>query len=785
MLDFFRVFETNPRPVFVFDSAKNIVYQNEVAKDQLSFGTNKNSQIDKSKNIQSKTQQCIDGKGPCEIKELSFESRKYKAVFNSAEIEGSHFVVLMLEEIVDQTSKNENELDHYERALNTLGSIARNTDLEWNQKIRFGLDAAINFLELPLAIISKIKEDSYTVLMSIASDGESIAPGTKFELEGTYCDVTWKNQSIVSTINAGRDPVFKNHPSFINFKLESYLGVPLIVNSRPYGTLNFSSPEVKKSPFSKGEIEFVRILAKWIEAVLESHERERVHKHLTSQSETVQTLFEGVFNESPIGIAVASAERKLQLANKSFLKLYGLKEEEVFGRCTSTLYADPEEYGRQASRFSKNNKEIDSNSYVVKYRRSDGSFFMGETIGYPVHNKEGAVLGFIAQVIDKTEDIKRKKELDEQRFVAQQNSKLAAIGELAAGVGHEINNPLQIINGHLGMILRKVDRSSSLGAGLEKMNFALDRIAKIVGELRTFSRMDESGSSFNVVNAIKETFFLLNQLYLNQGITLELESDIDSLIVHGNRGKFHQVIVNLLSNARDATEGQDHRLIRVTVSRDGEFAKVVVKDNGQGIKKEDMENIFNPFFTTKAPNVGTGIGLAVTHRIVKEHGGEIHCQSLPGRGCEFTVMLPELIDKVQDREVLDSKTFLSNALPFKSILIVDDEEDIGEVLEEFFEEEGVETTLVNSAEKALKVLSEDKNYDLVLSDMQMSGMSGLELFEILKVMDPTIKKALMTGGVDLGADKEEKISKIADTIILKPFSPENALERLVKLFTTS
>lgn len=785
---YFQVFDTGARPVIIFDSQMTIVYQNEKSKDlfginlvgeksDLTFGNH-------SEHIRSSVETCLSGKGPCEVSQVEISGRSFRALFNNATVSNKNFVVLGLEDTNHLAQSGNSDLLLYEKALRALGRIARNPESKWNFRIEMGLEAAIDFLGLPMAIVSKINENSYTVVASNVVEGEPINPGTRFDLGGTYCDVTWKNQSMTSSINAGRDPIFRKHPSYETFNLETYIGIPLHVNSTPFGTLNFSSPQSRAREFSKGEVEFLKILARWIEDVLESHERERLNKHLASQSETVQTLFEGVFNESPIAIAVGSVDRKLQIANRSFLNLYGLKEEEVFGRCTSTLYANPEDYRGQGGRFSKENKKVDSKSYTVEYRRSDGSVFMGETIGYPVHNKDNETIGFIAQVIDKTDELKRTKELEEQRLISQQNSKLAAIGELAAGVGHEINNPLQIMNGHLSLILKKLEEDSAIRPGLEKIDCALQRIAKIVDELRTFSRKDEGKTSFNVVGAINETVFLLKQIYLKQGVILEVEIEDDGLFIYGNKGKFHQVVVNLLSNARDATEEQEHRLIRVTVSKEVGEAKIVVKDNGKGIKEEDLDKIFNPFFTTKSPKLGTGIGLSVTHKIVKEHDGEITCKSSPGRGCEFTVKLPLVVKNTSEKiEALQGVE--QSVAPFKSALIVDDEVEIGEVLAEFFEEEGVQATLVESAEQALKVLSQESSFDIVLSDMQMEGMTGLELLEVLKVMEPGVKRVLMTGGVDQDAKEKSRMLGLVDLVLYKPFSPEQAFEKLSELYINS
>jgi PAS domain S-box-containing protein len=238
--------------------------------------------------------------------------------------------------------------------------------------------------------------------------------------------------------------------------------------------------------------------------------------------------------------------------------------------------------------------------------------------------------------------INKEEELEFQKQLAMHNSKLASIGQLAAGVGHEINNPLAIISGHLAITEEILQLNGAfnkdLGQRFNKMDIAVNRIANIVKGLRTFARSDDSQlSSFNLFDLVTETVNMLKDIYFQEGVELNLHGVKNDVHLMGNRGRIQQVLVNLLSNAKDATEGNELRQINLNVACLNEAIKIEVADNGSGIPEEIKDKIFEPFFTTKAINKGTGIGLSLVNTIVKEHHGKLELKSTPGKGTSFII----------------------------------------------------------------------------------------------------------------------------------------------------
>lgn len=263
------------------------------------------------------------------------------------------------------------------------------------------------------------------------------------------------------------------------------------------------------------------------------------------------------------------------------------------------------------------------------------------------------------KVRERTEELKKESlEKEDMQKKMHLNSRLAAIGELAAGVAHEINNPLTIQIGTLFKIKKIVEKelsedgSAKILPFIDKIQDTTNRMIKIINGLRSYCRMDETiekeasiltQETFNVHEAINKTTDLVMSLYQEQNINIDLEFLAQQPLVKGDGHKFGQVIINLLSNARDALAAKtdSSRNIHVkTSTADESHIKIEIIDNGTGIAKENIDKIFNAFFTSKPIGQGTGLGLSIVHTIIKEMSGEINVTSKEGEGTSMTILLP-------------------------------------------------------------------------------------------------------------------------------------------------
>ena len=376
-------------------------------------------------------------------------------------------------------------------------------------------------------------------------------------------------------------------------------------------------------------------------------------------------------------------------------------------------------------------------------------------------------------------------ELEKQKSLTLHNSRLASIGKLAAGVGHEINNPLAILSGQFHFIEQHLKNKSNwdnvLKDRFDKINKSIARIGNIVKGLKSFSRSDDSVlETFDVVDLVKETVEMLIDIYKKEGVSINLSAESIASFVSGNRVRIQQVLVNLLSNAKDATLGKEKRLIDVHVFLHENMIRISVTDNGSGINNEVREKIFDPFFTTKKFSSGTGLGLSLVNNIVKEHNGFIEFETSLDKGTTFIVSLPLTKPTPQPSEVSRDKQHVWKFN--KKILIVDDEDDIRDFLKYLLSTQCEKVFVAKSGLEALEFLNKNE-VDLIISDIKMPDMDGFQLLEnILRLSGKKPYFTFITGGVDLTPDQHEIIRKSTKGIIQKPFGLSDLQKKLEELF---
>lgn len=365
--------------------------------------------------------------------------------------------------------------------------------------------------------------------------------------------------------------------------------------------------------------------------------------------------------EKVLAIYEASNDAIMMLTDKGFfdcnkktLEMFQLKSKKDFSKLQpSDLSPEFQPDGQLSSK--KEQEEIKTayekgiNRFEWTHQTIDGKPFPAEVLlSAFIYQSEKVLLATIRDISNRK---RLEKNLEEQRKITQHQSKLASIGQLAAGVGHEINNPLAIIKGYLSSIeseiKQKLPEELKIQTMIHKIDVAADRISNIVKGLRTFSRSDAIQLGiFNFKDAIEETFQLLREIYQKEGVTLLLETEKDkNFHLYGNKGRMEQVIINLLANAKDATEGQPNRLITLKLKELNGKVILTVQDTGKGIPASVADRIFDPFFTTKDVNKGTGIGLAITSSIIKEHDGEISFTTEENVGTTFKIELPLTLQK--------------------------------------------------------------------------------------------------------------------------------------------
>jgi PAS domain S-box-containing protein len=378
-------------------------------------------------------------------------------------------------------------------------------------------------------------------------------------------------------------------------------------------------------------------------------------------------------------------------------------------------------------------------------------------------------------------EVTERKRLEKQM---RQIEKLSALGQLIAGVAHELNNPLAVIMGYAQLLARQreADGIHKPAGEIEKILHESERAAKIVRNLLTFARSREPQMRPTDLNAIisnvldtREQTFRDNRISVQGALAPTLPRTM------ADSGQLEQVLSNLVNNAIHALGDQSGtRNLTVTTGVVGTNIRISIADTGPGIPPELVERIFDPFFTTKAPGKGTGLGLSICHTILEEHRGRIWVDSQFGQGATFSIELPV----VECREVVEQRSTEPAAPPpdpaaaLRRILVVDDEPGILEVLQEVLSSLGYRVDTAINGNQALERI-ETARYDIIFSDLCMPEMGGETLYTAIQSQDAGLAdRIIFVTGDTVSANSRSFLEATGNRWLSKPFNIAE-VERLV------
>ncbi len=391
-------------------------------------------------------------------------------------------------------------------------------------------------------------------------------------------------------------------------------------------------------------------------------------------------------------------------------------------------------------------------------------------------------------------DITERRKLEAELLQAQ---KMEAVGTLAGGISHDINNVLQIITGYCQILEARESCRRGDRKYLENIRKAAKRAANITSQLLLYSRKVDSRQEPMDVNRHIVSVCGLLERTIPRMISIDLHLQGDLHPIKADAVQFEQVIMNLAVNARDAMP--DGGMLRIEtrnvevddeISRQhggiipGTYVNVDVSDNGSGMTEETLSRIFDPFFTTKQEGEGTGLGLAIVYGIIKKHEGWISCTSAPGAGTSFSIFLP----------VFAGEDHLAEKIPAslgphelagcqETILVVDDEEGILEIEKDMLVTQNYQVYTALSGEEALEIFStRSGEMDLVILDINMPGMGGYQCLVELKTIRPDLKVLIATGYAGDSQVKKVIQAGVAD-IIQKPFRMEDILPKIREILS--
>jgi signal transduction histidine kinase/CheY-like chemotaxis protein len=380
--------------------------------------------------------------------------------------------------------------------------------------------------------------------------------------------------------------------------------------------------------------------------------------------------------------------------------------------------------------------------------RHDGKVIIAHTVKSPIRDATGKVVMTVGVCRDITESKQTENRLSHA-------TRMASVGTLAASVAHEINNPLMYAMANIELIRELVasdaPRSnvlSELEGLLTEVSEGMDRVRLIVRGLRSFSRADDNRRERVDVQQVVTSAVKLAHNEVRHRARLTIEMARQPAFVEANESQLVQVVLNLLVNAAHAIpEGQtqNHEIRVATRTDDPAWVSIAVSDTGRGIRAEDLPRLFEPFYTTKAVGEGTGLGLSIAHNLVEAHGGRIEVDSTPGEGSTFRILLPRTIEKEAPNQPAVRPIATTGGR--LRVLVVDDEPAIVNILTKALAREH-EVFAFHNAALAVETIVRGERYDVILCDLMMPTMSGIDFFDATARLDPEQQRRIvfLTGG---------------------------------------
>jgi PAS domain S-box-containing protein len=489
------------------------------------------------------------------------------------------------------------------------------------------------------------------------------------------------------------------------------------------------------------------------------------------EAELIQTknFLQNILDSSLDGITTTDLRGTTIYTTPRVKDILGYEQKELMGEHISKLYVNGKEDAKVLMRELMEKGEL--NDHEMELIRKGGGTMDVSVSASLLRDEKGEVVGTLGIY----RDISEKKRLESQLRQAQ---KLEAIGTLAGGIAHDFNNVLSAVIGYADLARADTAEGSLAQCNLGEVLTAANRAKDLVRQILTFSRQDEQElKPVKVSPIVKEA---LKFLRASTPSTIEIRQTIQSTndIVLSDPTKIHQVLMNLGTNAAHAMFKNggvlEVNLTDVDVDPSdlphhpeltpGPYLKLTVSDTGEGMDRALLERIFDPYFTTKEKGKGTGLGLSVVLGIVKSHKGSIIAYSEPGNGTTFNVYLPRLEKSVT--QVKETKEPLPGG--DERILFVDDEESLVKMGKQMLERLGYEViTKTNGSEALEDFRSDPDHYDLVITDMTMPGLTGMELAKELMAIRPGISIILCTGFSHLITEEKAKAAGIQE-FVMKP-----------------
>lgn len=547
-----------------------------------------------------------------------------------------------------------------------------------------------------------------------------------------------------------RDPVATGEESDL-LGVRSVIAVPLLSEEEAFGAVQL---ERRSGHFTERDLQTAQVLCRrFAPLVLLAIKLDQV-------KETREILYK-TLDAIPHPLFVVSTERIILAANEEFLQLARKEKHELVGKsCCQVLHnsSTPPECCLQTLALHK--KSAVQETTVLEALDKE-LLIRCQVLG----NGKAACVHLCLLSTD-------QPSLEERTHTIQG---LALVGRLFSEASHELNNAFAGITGYCELLEAEPDLSPRKKERVSIIRREVSRISQLISQLqRIAGKTEKRETQVNINEAVEDAISLRTERFLNQGITVQLFLARDLPLLRGSRRQLTQAVLNIISNAEEAISSSgkgDSIFIASTYKPAENLIELTIADNGPGIPPEVLTSVFEPFFTTKREP--PGLGLWASKKIIELHRGSISIDSTPGHGTTVTIQLP----------LPESRT--DRALESVSILIVEDEESIRELLREALAPQGYEVTVTSDPAEALNLIS-STDYHLIVTDLVMPGISGVELYQTAVQSRPDLKGnfCFLTGEL-YDASIRDFIRKFPGRYLIKPFGVNEFVEFVGSCLTAS
>ncbi len=469
-----------------------------------------------------------------------------------------------------------------------------------------------------------------------------------------------------------------------------------------------------------------------------------------------EMMFRTIYNNIPVGIAQVRPDFTIQFANPAYCSILGYSEDELIG--TSTLdITHPDSLSANERLKYQFEVEKHSRSHIEKsFIHKDGHIIHGILGANAIRDGSGRLVAILGTLVDVTERISHEETREQLRKQLLQSQKMDAIGQLAGGMAHDFNNMLAVIMGNAQISMEDIPEDNPVYENLASILDAAKRSKDLTMKLLTFARKEKITIKAIHARTILDNLMPIIERSIHKKIRVIRIDSVNPLILV-DENQIIQALLNICVNARDAMpEGGDlifevGRVSGLEIEHKGhphvdakEYCLIQISDTGIGMTEDVIQKVFEPFYTTKGAEKGTGLGMSTTFGIVRSHDGHITIYSEPGHGTNVKVYLPLAPEDVAEHGIPESANQIMQGT--ETILIVDDEPMMLKTATQILDRSGYVTITANGGCDAVDIYRKmGREIDLVLLDMVMPDMDGMDVFVTIREMNPLVKVILISG----------------------------------------